>query len=434
MWDFSTEPDFQRKLDWMDAFVRDEVEPLDLAFPGRAHEPPQGKLRAVVDPLKQQVKDQGLWACHLGAELGGQGYGQLKLALMNEIIGRSAWAPVIFGCQAPDTGNAEIIAKYGTEAQRTRYLQPLLDGEVFSAFSMTEPHAGSDPRLFRTRAVRDGGDWVISGEKYFSSNAKSAAFLIAMVVTDPGAEPYRRMSMFLVPTDTPGLQILRNIGTIGEPLGHGNHAHIQYNDVRVGPQALLGEAGGGFAISQARLGGGRIHHAMRTVAAVKKAFDMMCERVLSRETTDGTLADKQLVQAAIADSHLQIQQFRLLVLHTAWLIDQSSTREARTQIAECKVAAARVYHDVIYRAMHIHGALGVSNETPLARLWQAAPLMGIMDGPTEVHQASIARRVLRGYEPAPGPWPTQFLPDKLAAARAKYADVLDDQPPDESLR
>jgi acyl-CoA dehydrogenase len=419
MWDFSTEPEFQAKLDWMDAFIRDEVEPLDLVYGGKAYQPLDEETRPIVEPLKAQVREKGLWACHLGPDLGGQGYGQLKLALMNELIGRSPWASVIFGCQAPDTGNAEIIAMYGTEEQKARYLKPLLDGECFSGFSMTEPHAGSDPRLFRTRAVRDGDGWVITGEKYFTSNAANAAFLIVMAVTDPDAHPYQRMSMFLVPTDTPGVEIVRNISTMGHR-GDGGHAHIRYNDAPVGPEALLGEVGGAFAISQARLGGGRIHHAMRTVAAVKKAFDMMCERALSRETHDGNLAGKQLVQAAIADSYIEIQQFRLLILHTAWLIDQSSTKEARTQIAACKVAAARVFHDVVYRAMHIHGALGVSSDTPLARLWQSAPLMGIMDGPTEVHQSSIARRVLRQYEPATGPWPTEYLPDKIAAAREKF--------------
>jgi acyl-CoA dehydrogenase len=420
MWDFSTEPEFQEKLDWMDAFIRAEIEPLDLVYGGKAYEPLGDELRAIVEPLKAQVRQMGLWACHLGPELGGQGYGQLKLALMNELIGRSPWASVIFGCQAPDTGNAEIIAMYGTEEQKARYLKPLLDGECFSGFSMTEPHAGSDPRLFRTRAVRaDDGGWVITGEKYFTSNAANASFLIVMAVTDPDAHPYQRMSMFLVPAGTPGVEIVRNVATMGHR-GDGGHAHVRYDDARIGPEALLGEVGGAFAISQARLGGGRIHHAMRTVAAVKKAFDMMCERALSRETHEGNLAGKQLVQAAIADSYIEIQQFRLLILHTAWLIDQSSTKEARTQIAACKVAAARVFHDVVYRAMHIHGALGVSADTPLARLWQAAPLMGIMDGPTEVHQSSIARRVLRGYEPSPGPWPTEYLPDKIAAAREKY--------------
>jgi len=424
MWDFSTEPDFQRKLDWMDTFIRDEVEPLDLALSDRGLRRDDDRIRTIIEPLRERVKERGLWACHLDPELGGQGYGQLKLALMNELIGRSAWAPIVFGCQAPDTGNAEIIAMFGTEEQKARYLRPLLDGTCFSAFSMTEPHAGADPRLFRCRATRDGEDWVLSGEKFFTSNADVAEFLIVMAVTDPDAHPYARMSMFLVPTDTPGVQILRNVGTIGDPPGHGHHAHIRYADARVGPDALLGEEGGAFAVSQARLGGGRIHHAMRTVAAVRTAFDMLCERALSRETHDGTLADKQQVQAAIADSYIQIQQFRLMILHTAWLIDQSSTREARTQIAACKVAAARIYHDVVYRAMHIHGALGVSNETPLARLWQQAPLMGIMDGPTEVHQASIARRVLRDYEPAPGPWPTRYLPDRIAEARDTYADLF----------
>ncbi|GAA2361373.1 acyl-CoA dehydrogenase family protein [Nonomuraea africana] len=419
--DFSVEPEFQAKLDWMDAFITEEVEPLDLAFPGKAYQKLDDRLRKIVDPLKEQVRERGLWACHLGAELGGQGYGQLKLALMNELIGRSTWAPVIFGCQAPDTGNAEIIAMYGTAEQKERYLRPLLDGEVFSAYSMTEPQGGSDPRLFTMRAVRDGDGWVLDGEKYFTSNAANADFLIVMAVTDPDAHPYERMSMFLVPADTGGVEILRNIGTMGERSGH--HAHIRYNRVRVGADALLGEEGGAFAVAQARLGGGRVHHAMRTVAAVKRAFDMMCERALSRQTVDGVLADKQLVQAAIADSYLQIQQFRLLVLHTAWLIDRSSTREARTQIAACKVAAARVFHDVVYRAMHLHGALGVSTDTPLARLWQAAPLMGIMDGPTEVHQASIARRVLRGYSPQPGLWPSEYLPDKRAAAHTKYGDI-----------
>ncbi|MFI6386692.1 acyl-CoA dehydrogenase family protein [Nonomuraea sp. NPDC050540] len=419
--DFAVEPEFQAKLDWMDAFIREEVEPLDLVFPGQAYSTPDERLRKIVDPLKEQVRAQGLWACHLGSELGGQGFGQLRLALMNELIGRSTWAPVIFGCQAPDTGNAEIIAMYGTAAQKERYLRPLLDGEVFSAYSMTEPQGGSDPRLFTMSAARDGEEWVLDGEKYFTSNAHNAAFFIVMAVTDPEAHPYRRMSMFLVPSDTQGVEIVRNIGTMGDRSGH--HAHLRYTGVRVGADALLGEEGGAFAVAQARLGGGRVHHAMRTVAAVKRAFDMMCERALSRATHDGVLAGKQLVQAAIADSYLQIQQFRLLVLHTAWLIDRSSTREARTQIAACKVAAARVFHDVVYRAMHLHGALGVSNDTPLARLWQAAPLMGIMDGPTEVHQASIARRVLKDYAPAPGLWPTEYLPDKIAAARAKYADI-----------
>src|SRR5215469_14127748 len=223
-WDFETEPEFQAKLDWADSFVREEVEPLDLVWPGLVFTPPDETLRKVIDPLKQAVRDQGLWATHLEKELGGQGHGQLKLSLLNEILGRSSWAPVIFGCQAPDTGNAEIIARYGTGAQKERYLVPLLNGEVFSSYSMTEPEGGSDPTQFKCRAVKDGDEWVINGYKFFSSNAKTAAFIIVMVVTDPDAPRGQGMSMFLVPTDTPGIKVERNVGLAGDRLGHGSHA------------------------------------------------------------------------------------------------------------------------------------------------------------------------------------------------------------------
>src|SRR5215831_17563484 len=225
-WDFETEPEFQAKLDWADSFVREEVEPLDLVWPGLVFTPPDGTLRKVIDPLKQAVREQGLWATHLEPELGGQGYGQLKLCLLNEILGRSSWAPVIFGCQAPDTGNAEIIAHYGTAAQKERYLRPLLDGEVFSCYSMTEPEGGSDPAQFKTRAVRHRDEWVLNGWKFFSSNAKTAAFFIVMAVTDPSVSPYQGMSMFLVPADTPGIEIVRNVGLGYEPSGEGAHALI----------------------------------------------------------------------------------------------------------------------------------------------------------------------------------------------------------------
>ena len=202
-WEFSTDPEFQTQLDWMDEFVSEEIEPLDLLWGGMTYHPLDDDLRAIVDPLKQQVRDRGLWACHLGPELGGQGYGQLKLALMNEILGRSPWAPIIFGTQAPDTGNAEIIAHYGTDQQKRDYLQPLLDGEIFSCYSMTEPQGGSDPALFETKAVKDGDEWVIDGWKFFSSNARTSAFLIVMAITDPATDVYHGMSMFLVPDRHP---------------------------------------------------------------------------------------------------------------------------------------------------------------------------------------------------------------------------------------
>src|ERR1700739_4245089 len=216
-WDFETDLQYQELLNWADDFVREEVEPLDLAWLKQT-------TRKVIDPRKEEVRLKGLWATHLGPELGGQGYGQLKVVLLNEILGRSSWAPIVFGCQAPDTGNAEIIAHYGTDEQKKQYLQPLLDGECFSSYSMTEPHAGADPTLFKTQAVKDGDEWVINGWKFFSSNAKTASFLIVMAVTNPDVSPYKGMSMFLVPRDTPGVNIVRNVGLYGEPVNEGSHA------------------------------------------------------------------------------------------------------------------------------------------------------------------------------------------------------------------
>ncbi|MGH9113474.1 MAG: acyl-CoA dehydrogenase family protein, partial [Acidimicrobiales bacterium] len=305
-WDFTTGPEFQDKLDWADDFVRREVEPLDLVWPHDAYKPLSPERRRIVDPLKQQVRDAELWACHLGPELGGKGYGQVKLALLNEILGRSAWAPIIFGTQAPDTGNAEILAHYGTEEQKAKYLQPLLDGEIFSCYSMTEPHAGADPGEFTTQARRDGGEWVIDGWKFFSSNARWAEFLIVMAFTDREAGPYRGMSMFLVPTSTAGVKIERNIGLLHEAADAGAHALIHYDGVRVPADNLLGGEGQAFAVAQTRLGGGRVHHAMRTVGLAQKALDMMCERALSRHTKGSVLADKQAVQAFIADSYAEL--------------------------------------------------------------------------------------------------------------------------------
>jgi acyl-CoA dehydrogenase len=423
-WDFSNDPEYEKQLAWADQFVAEECEPLDLAFPDQHFDRPTPQIREIVQPLKAQVRARGLWATHLDPELGGQGHGQVKLALLNEILGRSNWAPIIFGTQAPDTGNAEILARFGTEQQKATFLQPLLDGEIFSSYSMTEPQGGSDPTQFVTRAWRDGDDWVIEGEKYFSSNAKSAAFLIVMAVTNPDVSPYEGMSMFLVPTDTPGITILRNIGTMVEPMGAGSHAWIRYDQVRVPASNLLGEEGKAFAVAQARLGGGRIHHAMRTLARCKQAFDMACERALSRRTKGSLLAEKQLVQASIADSWTEMTQLRLLVLYTAWRIDQKLP--VRKEIAACKVESARVLHDVVLRAMHLHGALGVSNETPLARLWMFnVPAIGVVDGPTEVHQQTITKEVLREHEPAPGRFPTTWLPPRVDEARARFGAVLE---------
>jgi acyl-CoA dehydrogenase len=425
-WDFSTEPEFQKKLDWANEFVRREVEPLDLAFrdPFAPYDRKNPDYRKLTAPLKAEVKKQKLWACHLGPDLGGQGYGQVKLALLNEILGRSHWAPNVFGCQAPDTGNSEIIAHYGTEEQKRKYLKPLLDGETISAFSMTEPQGGADPREFRCRAVRDGDHWVIDGEKFFSSHADEADFLIAMVITNPDVPVHQGASMMLVPRDTPGLTIARKPGVGRDPLGYGHHPYVKYEGVRVPRENLLGGEGQGFAIAQTRLGGGRIHHAMRTVALVREALRMMCERALSRHTQGTMLSEKQFAQGAIADSFIQLEQFRLLVLFAAWHIDQGHKTEARTYIAAVKVQMAEVLHDVVRRALHLHGALGCSNEMPLLDMWTTAPVMGIADGPTEVHKVTVAKQVLKQHQPYEGLWPRDFLPTRVAEAKARFAEIL----------
>ena len=425
-WDFETDPEFQAKLDWADEFVREEVEPLDLIWPGLEFTPLDEARRKVVEPLKDEVRRRKLWATHLGPELGGEGHGQLKLALLNEILGRSSWAPIVFGCQAPDTGNAEIIAHYGTPDQKQRYLRPLLDGEIFSCYSMTEPHAGSDPTMFTTRATRDGDEWVIDGWKFFSSNARTSTFLIVMAVTNPDVSPYKGMSMFLVPSDTPGIDIVRNVGLAGEPADEGSHALIHYDGVRVPADSLLGGEGQAFAIAQTRLGGGRIHHAMRTIGLAGRAFDMMCERALSRETQGSLLADKQFVQGYIADSYAQLMQFRLFVLYTAWSIDKHNDyRKVRKDIAAVKVLMPGVLHDIAWRATQMHGALGVSNEMPFHRMLLGASVLGLADGPTEVHKVTVARQVLRDHRPSDDLWPTQHLPKRLAAAHEKYAEHLE---------
>ena len=424
-WDFKTDAEYQAKLDWVDTFLTEEVEPLDYVL-GDPYDKSDTRALEIVRPLQQQVRDQGLWAAHLGPELGGQGYGQLKLALLNELLGRSRWAPSVFGCQAPDSGNAEILAHYGTEEQKAKYLQPLLDGLISSCYSMTEPHAGADPTLFTTRARRDGDEWVINGEKWFSSNARFASFYIVMAVTDPDVSAYQGMSMFVVPAETDGIEIVRNVGLGAEPEGHGTHGYVRYTDVRVPADHVLGGEGQAFAIAQTRLGGGRIHHAMRTIAQVRKAFDMMCERALSRETRTGPLASLGVVQEQIADSWIEIEQFRLLVLRTAWMIDEHQDYlRVRKDIAAVKVAMPKVYHDVVLRAMHLHGALGVSNEMPFTSMMIGAEVMAIADGPTEVHKVTVARQVLREHKAVDGLFPSAHIPTRRDEARRKFAGALE---------
>ncbi len=427
MADFSIDPAFQEQLDWIRDFVKAEVEPLDLAFAGEdmVYNKASAFYEEAIRPLQQVVKDRGLWSCHLTPEYGGQGYGQVQLAYMNEILGRSQFGPTVFGNQAPDSGNAEIIAHYGTEEQKAKYLEPLLDGRISSCYSMTEPQGGADPGVFRCSAVRDGDEWVIDGEKWFSSSLRYASFLIVMVITDPDVAVHKGASMFLVPADSPGIEVVRNVGVGQEHEGHGGHAYVRYNSVRVPADHLLGGEGQAFAIAQTRLGGGRLHHAMRTVGAVSRCLDMLCERALSRTTQGELLARKQATQEKIADSFIELLQFKLQVLHAAWVVDQKGGHGARKEIAAVKVATPKVYREAVLRTMQLHGALGVSNEMPLANMLMASVTMGIADGPTEVHKFTVAREVLKGYSPAEGDWPSEHLPERRAAARADYAELLE---------
>jgi acyl-CoA dehydrogenase len=407
-WDFSTEPEFQEKLDWIQRFCEEEVEPLHHIFP-HAVRLPDPKVKELVRSLQQQVKDQGLWALFLDEELGGPGFGQLKLALVNEILGRYPAAPQLFGAAAPDTGNMEMLAAYGTEEQKKRWLEPMLNQELFSAYSMTEPQGGSDPNLFKTHAVRDGDEWVINGEKFFTSAGRVADLLFVMCTN----------GMFVVPRETPGVEIMP------EPR---NHNHIVYNDVRVPLDHLLGPEDGAKVLAQKRLGGGRIHHAMRTIAQCKLAFDMMCERALSRESHGKIIAEHQMVQEKIAESYAKINMLRLYVLETAWKIDNSSTQETRTDIAAVKFTMARVLREVSFNALHIHGALGTTDLTPLQDMYASAPTMGIADGVDEVHMATVARRVLKSYRPHEGYWPTHYLPAKREEAWRKYEAKFEADP------
>ena len=427
MADFSIDPAFQEQLDWIREFVKAEVEPLDLAFAGEdmVYNKASAFYEEAIRPLQQVVKNRGLWSCHLTPEFGGQGYGQVQLAYMNEILGRSQFGPTVFGNQAPDSGNAEIIAHYGTPEQKAKYLEPLLDGRISSCYSMTEPQGGADPGVFTCRAARDGEEWVIDGEKWFSSSLRYASFLIVMVIPDPDVAVHKGASMFLVPADSPGIEVVRNVGVGQELEGHGGHAYVRYNSVRVPAENLLGGEGQAFTIAQTRLGGGRLHHAMRTVGAVSRCLDMLCERALSRTTQGELLARKQATQEKIADSFIELLQFKLQVLHAAWVVDQKGGHAARKEIAAVKVATPKVYREAVLRTMQLHGALGVSNEMPLANMLMASVTMGIADGPTEVHKFTVAREVLKDYSPAEGDWPSEHLPERRAAARAEFADLLE---------
>jgi alkylation response protein AidB-like acyl-CoA dehydrogenase len=357
----------------------------------------------LIRSLRAKAKEAGLWAPHVPPEAGGTGQGFLAYAHLNEEIGRSTYAQLVFGCQAPDAGNAEILHLFGTEEQKERWLRPLVAGEIRSFFSMTEPEVpGSDPTTLRTTARRDGDEWVIDGHKWFSSGADGAAFGIVMAVTDADAEPHRRASQILVPADTPGVEIVRPIPVMGHAgSGWSTHCEVWYRAVRVPVANTLGEPGDGFRIAQKRLGPGRIHHVMRWLGQMQRAFELLCSYSLEREAFGSRLADKQTVQNWIADSAAAIHACRLMTLDAARKIDGGD--EARVEISVIKFYAAQALHDVVDRAIQVHGARGLTDETPLAEMYASARAARIYDGPDEVHRMVVSRRILKEFEKG-GTW------------------------------
>lgn len=380
------------------AFMEEHVYPNEGALFAEDEE-----SEALIEHLRGLARAEGLWAPHLPREAGGSSGSFLVYAHLNEEIGRSVWGQLVFNCQAPDAGNGEILWHFGTEEQKERFLRPLVEGTARSFFSMTEPEVpGSDPTTLQTRAVRDGDEWVIDGHKWFSSGAEGAAFGIVMAVTDPDAEPHRRATQIIVPADTPGVEIVRAVPTLGHRgRGWTTHCELRYTGVRVPVSNTLGGVGDGFRIAQRRLGPGRIHHVMRWLGQMQRAFELMCSYALEREAFGSRLADKQTVQNWIADSAAEIQACRLLTLDAAHKIDQGD--EARVEVAVIKFFAARVLHDVIDRAVQVHGARGLTDLTPLGAMYAMARGARIYDGPDEVHRMVVARRILTSFA-AGEPW------------------------------
>jgi acyl-CoA dehydrogenase len=424
-WDFCAEPAFQKKLDWISAFVADELCPLEHLLPTLSQE---ARARAL-DPLKAKVREQGLWAAHLSEDLGGTGFGQLPLAQMNLITGRVGIAQEVFGNMAPDSGNAELLAEGGTEEQKERWLWPNLRGDLRSAFAITEPWvAGTDPTQIQSTAVLEGGEWVLNGRKWMITNASVADFIIFMVVTEPDAAPHLRCSMIVVEKGTPGMAILRDIPSMHDThveFGRlGNHAEILLEDVRVPAGHLIGERGGGFLLSQVRLGPGRLHHATRWLAEAERAFDMMCERARSRSSFGKAFAQHQMVQEYTAGSRIDLETAKLLTLRAAWRFDRDGNRGARSDIAMCKVYNAQVLHDVVDRALQVHGSLGYSGDMPLESMYRMARMASLVDGANEVHKVTIAKSELKRYAPVEG-WPSEHIPTRLATARERFAHLLE---------
>lgn len=380
------------------AFVDAEVIPLEKLLISR----PWAEVEPLLNKKRQAVKDAGLWGLALPLEYGGQGLTLAEFGRVSEELGRSPGGHYIFGCQAPDMGNMELLIHAGTEAQKANYLLPLTRGEIRSCFSMTEPeHAGSNPTWMSTTAARDGNEYVINGHKWFTTAADGSAFAIVMAVTNPEAgSRHRRASQIIVPLDTPGFHIERNISVMGEAHGGWNsHAEVWYENVRVPVANLIGEEGKGFALAQMRLGPGRIHHCMRWIGICERAFDILCTRAARREVAPGRLLGSQgMVQAWVAECRAEINAARLLVLETARKIDDKGTYAARDEISLIKFYVAGVLMRVLDRALQTLGSLGMSDDTPLAFWYRHERASRIYDGPDEVHKMSVARRILQQYQ------------------------------------
>ena len=382
-------------------FISEQVEPVEQEYLSEvsvgdrwSHTPRQDEI---LNGLKQEARKQGLWNFFLPESQGGAGISNLEYAHLAEIMGRSRLASEAFNCSAPDTGNMEVLERFGSEEQKRQWLEPLLAGEIRSAFAMTEPDvASSDATNISTRAVLDGGEWVINGEKFYISGAGDTrcTIMIVMVVTDPDAPRHNRQSQILVPKDTPGVEIVRPMCVFGHDDAPHGHMHIKFHNVRVPESNIILGRGRGFEISQGRLGPGRIHHCMRSIGAAERALDLMCRRALSREAFGKPLAELGGNYDVIADSRIEIEMCRLLVLRTAWLMDSIGNRAARDAISQIKVAVPNMALRVIDRAIQLHGAAGVSQDFPLASLWTSQRTLRLADGPDEVHRRVIARKEL----------------------------------------
>ncbi len=395
--DFRLSPEVERLRDQIRAFMDLEIYPVEAEAMAALDEEvrPGVAYPEILREIRARAHRAGLWNLFLPDRRFGPGLSNWEYGVLCEEMGRSpVLAPMAFNCSAPDTGNIEILAEHGSEAQRERWLEPLLEGRIRSCFAMTEPEvAGSDPRLLQARAELVGQEWVLNGHKWFTSGAMGADLVIAMVVTDPDAHPYARASMICVPIDAPGLELVRPLSVMGHERGPG-HCELRFTDCRVPAENLLGPRQAGFVIAQDRLGPGRIHHCMRAIGTAERAIELMCRRANERVAFGGPLAEKQFIQDFVAKSRMEVDQARLLTLHAAWKMDSEGKREARQQISMIKVVAANVVMDVLDRAIQVHGSLGMTDDTPLAAMWRFSRMLRLADGPDEVHKMVIARREL----------------------------------------